>query len=520
MSCVWYLAFNIAMKPARAKRLNTVFWNFVWRGDTTLDMNTQLNTTAGHISRKVMKGKYCDGGLQAIDFQDQVQAMRVKWLKLLLDPQHTAKWKPIVIARLQHALSPWFITPHACICYKRFSPLIRGRMPALWRESFSAFTNLHPVQVPSATPSRLTVMRYPLWGHPDIGLGLTVRWQRWAEVDIHIVGDLWDPDTKDWYPLHEVVDNTDRFTVKDYADIIAAIPADWVEILKSEEEDDDSDDDSPGVLLSERKDNFSLTWGWKCADGSTTSLHNSTVRCTRLATLTSAPSKGPATWDKLYPHVRLDSPNWPRAWLAVHRLRADPNVRYFLWLVMHGALRVGEHGMIKKYLATTNTASTCTHCGSTETISHALFECPFAQQVWGALEPLLTTLLPLPWVRNNLQEWCLLGGFGSAGTLGQRRLSSYPDRVDAVRVVVPWLIWKARCNALFERVVSSPYDVARCCMRALTKHITLSYHQHAAAGTLDCFSNTWCATSPPLVTVDAEGVCTLTAPLRLPRSGR
>ena len=84
-------------------------------------------------------------------------------------------------------------------------------MPALWRESFSAFTNLHPVQVPSAIPSRLTVMRYPLWGHPDIGLGLTVRWQRWAEVDIHIVGDLWDPDTKDWYPLHEVVDNTDRF---------------------------------------------------------------------------------------------------------------------------------------------------------------------------------------------------------------------------------------------------------------------------------------------------------------------
>ena len=58
-----------------------------------------------------------------------------------------------------------------------------------------------------------------------------------------------------------MVDNTDRFTVKDYADIIAAIPADWVEILKSEEEDDDSEDDSPGVLLSERKDNFSLTWG-------------------------------------------------------------------------------------------------------------------------------------------------------------------------------------------------------------------------------------------------------------------
>ena len=49
-------------------------------------------------------------------------------------------------------------------------------------------------------------------------------------------------------------------------------------------------------------------------------------RRAQLATLTSAPSKGPATWDKLYPHVRLDSPNWPRARLAVHRLRADPNV--------------------------------------------------------------------------------------------------------------------------------------------------------------------------------------------------
>ena len=69
-----------------------------------MDNRKKKKTTAGHISRDVMKGKYCDGGLQAIDFQDQVQAIRVKWLKLILDPQHTAKWKPIGIARLQHAL--------------------------------------------------------------------------------------------------------------------------------------------------------------------------------------------------------------------------------------------------------------------------------------------------------------------------------------------------------------------------------------------------------------------------------
>jgi hypothetical protein len=367
------------------------------------------------------------------------------------------------------------------------------------------------------------VLRTPLWGNPEMGLGLTARWQRWAEADIITVGDLWDQDELDWAPLRDMSPDPDRFTVRDYAAIIAAIPADWVKILTTEEEwspgadspaSDDDDDNDDKTMVS---DTFTQDWGWKSAAGPISSLRNSTVRETRLASISTAPSKGPVKWAPLFPHVLKDSANWHRAWLAVHRLRADPNVRYFLWQVMHGALRVGEHGMIKNFLAATDTPNTCPHCQGTETITHALFTCPFAQKVWTALSPLVDTILPTSWVRANLKEWCLIGGFGSAGSLGHRKLSLFPERVDALRATVPWLIWKARCNLLFERATTSPYDVARNCLRQMTKHITLAHRQHSAAGSLDTFDRTWCATSPQLVTVDTDGVCTLTTLLRLPR---
>ena len=478
MSCVWYLAFNITMKPARANRLRSVFWNFIWRGDTNLDLHTSLKTTAGHISREVAMSKYCDGGIQAIDFLDQVQAMRVKWLKLLLEPSHEAKWKAVVNARLCTALAPWFRSAHACICYKKFTPTIKHDLPTIWRETFAAFTNLNPQRTPDAAPSKLAVLRTPLWGNPEMGLGLTARWQRWAEGDIRTVGDIWDQDAQDWATLRSMSPDPDRFTVRDYAAIVAAIPADWVKILTTEEEwspgpdspasDDDDDEDDDDDDKKMEADTFTQDWGWKSAAGPISSLRESTVRETRLASLYTAPSKGPVKWEPLFPHVLEDSPNWHRAWLAVHRLRADPNVRYFLWQVMHGALRVGEHGMIKNFLAATDTPNTCPHCHGIETITHALFTCPFAEKVWTALSPLVDILLPTSWVRDNLKEWCLIGGFGSAGSLGHRKLSLFPDRVDALRVTVPWLIWKARCNLLFERGTSSPYDVARNCLRQLT----------------------------------------------------
>ena len=248
---------------------------------------------------------------------------------------------------------------------------------------------------------------------------------------------------------------------------------------------------------------FMDEWGWQMQSGKLLSLGASTTRLTRATLATPAPSRGPSRWGGIYPLIHPG--NWQRAWTQLHRLAAPPRVRYFLWKVMHGALRVGEHSMVKSYCRALGTSNRCTHCGEEETIAHALFTCPWVASVWRLLQPLLRNLLPLSWVRDNLMEWCLLGGFGSAGVYGNKKTSLYPERVDAIRVTVPWVIWKARCRSVFDGTTLTPIVVAHQYLVYLALHIN---RRAQTDNTLERFHCVWGESDPPLVR-EENGICYL-----------
>jgi hypothetical protein len=499
MSCVWFLAFNFSITTARTKRLRTMFWNFIWGGEGKQHGDPPLRSKGGAVSRSAALASYADGGLQVIDLVDQLKAMRVKWVKLLLTPSHTAKWKPVILRRLYIAVEPWYSSPQLVICELNLNtPQIQKRMPPMWREAIKVFQQLKPCRV--APPNYTSILETPLFGHPEMGLTIHSRWREWVDAGVLNIGDIWDDELGRWLPLDKLCPH---LTLKAYHTIIDSIPTEWRELLEESTED-------PDVSINPPLSTFVDEWGWTLRAGRQTSLGASTTRKSRASLVKTLPSRGPAKWAGSYPLIPTG--NWHRAWTQLHRLVAPANVRYFLWLVMHGALRVGEHSMIRSYCAALGTSNSCTHCGEAETITHALFTCTLAASVWGLLQPLLRSLLPLSWVRDNIREWVLLGGFGSAGVYGNNHTSLYPTRVDAIRTTIPWIIWKARCRSVFDEEKASPVTVAHSCLEYLALHINLHYRRAQESNTVEYFERVWCSSNPPLVDVD-DGICYLATAL-------
>ena len=97
---------------------------------------------------------------------------------------------------------------------------------------------------------------------------------------------------------------------------------------------------------------------------------------------------------------------------------------------------------------------------------------------------------------------------GSAGVYGNKKTSLYPERVDAIRVTVPWVIWKARCRSVFDGTTLTPIVVAHQCLEYLALHINLQYRRAQTDNTLERFHCVWGESDPPLVR-EENGICYL-----------
>ncbi|XP_020890746.1 uncharacterized protein LOC110230882 [Arabidopsis lyrata subsp. lyrata] len=126
----------------------------------------------------------------------------------------------------------------------------------------------------------------------------------------------------------------------------------------------------------------------------------------------------------------------------IWKVATTPKIRFFMWRALSGALAIADclrrHGV--------NVPPICQLCnGASETVSHVLFECIIAQQVW------LSTGLPLwpVYAMHSVSE-----RFAHLLKLMERQ-----DLDTSVREAIPWLlweIWKARNSTLYAAKTNSP----------------------------------------------------------------
>ena len=75
-----YLSSVLCTPPEVIKEFNSLVFRFLWNGN---DKVTRLSTYA----------PYDQGGLKMLDYDNMVKALRLSWLKRIVDPDYSGFWK-------------------------------------------------------------------------------------------------------------------------------------------------------------------------------------------------------------------------------------------------------------------------------------------------------------------------------------------------------------------------------------------------------------------------------------------
>jgi len=151
----------------------------------------------------------------------------------------------------------------------------------------------------------------------------------------------------------------------------------------------------------------------------TFTLYEATVRRTRRALQSHAPSKGPHSWATETDDTSWD--HWQPKWPSLYTFPHHPQSSYFMWRMYHHGTEVADR--LGDYVPDNH----C-FCGEVETISHAYSECPVAIDGWRMLNTLAlgstnTTFGPLETPTYSPQRLkALLKGLPNTANEGHRDL--------------------------------------------------------------------------------------------------
>ncbi|KAL0725907.1 hypothetical protein Bca4012_040506 [Brassica carinata] len=132
----------------------------------------------------------------------------------------------------------------------------------------------------------------------------------------------------------------------------------------------------------------------------------------------------------------------PLWYKSVWNLKVAPKVKLFVWKSLKKALSVGER-LTERHI---NVDNRCKRCGIPESITHLLFHCHYAQQVWN-LAPLASDFDP----RGAID----LGDVWNALSL-KRCLPPTGLVSGHLTPWILWAIWKDRNKLIFEGRTGSP----------------------------------------------------------------
>lgn len=126
--------------------------------------------------------------------------------------------------------------------------------------------------------------------------------------------------------------------------------------------------------------------------------------------------------------------------------KTSPKLKMFLWKIKHNALQVGKN-LIRRGI---DVKGQCKRCRIIKTERHLFFHCPFAMRVW-ELIPVLD--------KPNPNAIATPASFLTACKLMKNLPPTGLTTTDLYPWVL-WLLWTARNNLLFEKVIWSEQEIA------------------------------------------------------------
>lgn len=189
------------------KEIQDIFFNFLW------------NSQVDKVKRTTVVGVYDEGGLKMPHILSFMHALKVSWIKKILDPNNAAPWKVLLADILNnHGQEKfWFYTKSAL---NNFS----NRLNPFWRDVVNIWASIK--EDPSTAPEHIIFQ--PLWNNSNIKIGgRPIPFSRFAKPELFFVNDMIKEAGMFLTPqeLQEKYDIALNFL--EYHSLVHAIPQRW-----------------------------------------------------------------------------------------------------------------------------------------------------------------------------------------------------------------------------------------------------------------------------------------------------
>jgi len=344
---------SVLPAPSRkfVKKFNAIISEFIW------------NTKTGKINRNLMAQDMDKGGLKVTHLETLMQALKVKWVKDVLQEKHG--WVSIFThcAGKQYNSGMWQLDELSLLRLK--SKIVN--INAFWADMIGAWAKL----VKTAEEPK-EILNYSLESayyinNKNIKTLQPILHRKGVCLIRDLLNDDGNPlDFNDFKRKYEV-----NVNFMDYVCLIKSVPKDWFRIAQT------------SISIVEARETTLIAKIKK-----TTSV----CKWAYQELIKTLPFRQPykEKWTLAMTEIREED------WLHYHSLpfRCTKNTRLqaFQYKVTHNILTTQRS--LKRYRL--SDSDTCTYCnGDVETIQHVLFRCPTTRQVWNEFEIWLRPVLEI-----------------------------------------------------------------------------------------------------------------------------
>jgi hypothetical protein len=170
-----FLASHMIVPQWVSKRLETIFYKFLWQGKDK-------------IKRNVAIAKIQNGGLNMIDINSHFKSLKAKWILRIVEAQMTdPKWVFLSKCYFNSCMLFEIIDKINIETCDTFDDL--KNIPQFYKECIAAFSVSNPISSPTNTDELLNLS---LWGNPYIRNknGNMLYFKEWIEAKIIYVKDI------------------------------------------------------------------------------------------------------------------------------------------------------------------------------------------------------------------------------------------------------------------------------------------------------------------------------------------
>ena len=342
VSSLLYAASMLPVSEEFCKRVQTAIFDFIW------------DSKPPKVRNQTMITEIRDGGLKILDFQSQMKALKLTWVKRLYN-NNSAKWK-----LLFQSYIPFInITD---LFHTRCSNFPENlQIPTFYKEIISAWNEVRKLCLPNTTSD---IQKESLWFNDFIKINQkSVFFSKWYRAGILFVRDIINPDGSILG-----IDQLNRtfnlqVDIMQYNGIISAIPRQWKRTLKSEL-----------VHALNIKSPVLNLQGKLCP---IVKAYCKDFYWSLISLIRKLPEKNIEKWNREFD---INVPDWELIFTLSFKTTYEIKMQAFQFKILH---RYIVHNVLLFRMGI-NDSPGCLNCNLEESIKHKFFECVYIQLFWKA----------------------------------------------------------------------------------------------------------------------------------------